>query len=425
MRANVVVRPLSQILVAVVFGALWLSVGRVAAAQTPTPTDASADSRALLDKLVSLARERAPEVKLGRSALVASRSGYARARLAPLENPLVEVKVDRGTLGVTRDVTVAASLWLPVELAGQRGSRHREASDYVRLHEAMLERSRALATGRTVRAFGALAVATTRARVLEELLSVARAESDYYAARVAAGDATERDAAFAALEAARHEALLGETHGDVVASAGELFELTGWSPDDGRAFDATLPLSAGKRAALARGVRTPATAALEQRARYHASTFERLGREAWPALGVAVTGGRGDYGEARFGAGLAYSFPFFRANQAERAEAQAERARTLDELELTRQLVRERAAVIGRELGALAQALEVITHRALPAANRAVTAALETQRAGKGDWLAVLVSRRELSALSLRRLELLEKSWSLLGELSEMTGEVP
>ncbi len=419
-----VVRALSPILLAFTCGAVGLSTVRAAHAESLPPRQ-SADSRALLERLVSLARRRAPEVQLGRSALVASRASYARARLAPLGNPLVEVKVDRGAHGVTRDVTVDASLWLPVELSGQRASRGREASDYVRLHEALLERSRAVATGRTVRAFGALAVATRRARVLEELLKVARAESDYYAARVAAGDATERDAAFAALESARHEALLSETRADVVESAGELFELTGWSAEEGRPLDATLPVSATKQPVSAGPLRTPATAALEQRARLHASTFERLGREAWPALGVGVTGGRGDYGEARFGAGLTYAVPLFRANQVERAEAQAERTRTLDELALTRKLVRERVGVIERELGALGQALEVITHRALPAANRAVAAAVETQRAGKGDSLGVLVSRRELSALSLRRLELLAKGWSLLGELTEMTGEVP
>jgi cobalt-zinc-cadmium efflux system outer membrane protein len=424
MRANVVVRALSRILLVLTCGAVGLSMGRTADAEV-LPQGGSADSRALLDRLVNLARQRAPEVKLGRSALVASRASYARARLAPIENPLVEVKVDRGALGVTRDVTIDASLWLPVELSGQRGSRRREAADYVRLHEALLERSRAVATGRTVRAFGALAVATKREHVLEELLKVARAESDYYAARVAAGDATERDAAFAALESARHEALLSETRADVVESAGELFELTGWSPEEGRALDATLPVFATKQPRSAGPLRTPATAALEQRARLYASTFERLGREAWPALGVGVTGGRGDYGEARFGAGLAYAFPLFRANQLERAEAQAERTRTLSELELAQQLVRQRTSVIERELGALGQALEVISSRALPAANRAVTAAVETQRAGKGDWLGVLVSRRELSALSLRRLELVAKGWSLLGELSEMTGEVP
>ncbi|HTQ05073.1 MAG TPA: TolC family protein [Polyangiaceae bacterium] len=418
------VRTPFRTLVAISIGMLGLCRGPAAEAQ-PAPNVGTPASRALLDELVKLARERAPEVRFGRAALVASRASQARARLAPFENPLVEVKVDRGTRGVTRDVTIDASVWLPVEVAGQRSSRRREAASYVRVHEATLEQARALATGRTVRAFGLLAVATTRARVLEELEAVARAESDYYAARVAAGDATERDAALAALEAARHEALLGETQSDIVEGAGELFELTGWKPSEGAVFEAVPPEAMVKKLLSSGLLATPATAVLERRAAYHAASAERLAREAWPALGVAVTGGRGDFGEARVGAGVAYALPLFRSNQPARAEAQAERVRALDELEVTRDLVRQRAAVITRELAALERALDVITRSALPAATRAVSAASETHRAGKGDWLAVLVSRRELSALSLRRLELLEKSWSLLGELSEMTGEVP
>lgn len=379
----------------------------------------------LLAELVKLARERAPEVALGRAALSASRSSYASANLAPLGNPSLEVKADRGTQGVTKDITIDASLWLPVELAGQKQGRGREARDYVRLHEAWLTQARAVATGRTVRAYGALAVATTRTRVLEEILAVARAEAEHYAARLGAGDATERDAALAALEAARHEVLLSETRGDIVHSAGVLLDLTGWTHGEGTVLDATMPGWRPRPPLAAREVRTPTTLALEEQARYFGSAAERIRREAWAPLSLGVTGGRGDYGEARFGAGVGYAFPVFRANQAERARAEAERTRALEELSLRRELVARRIALVEHELVQVGRALELVTGSALPAATRAVSAATETHRAGKGDWLSVLVSRRDLSALSLRRLELLDKSWSLLGELSELTGEVP
>ena len=388
-------------------------------------TAADSDAPALLDKLVKLARERAPDVALGRAALSASRSSYASANLAPLGNPSLEVKADRGTQGVTKDITIDASLWLPVELSGQKQGRGREARDYVRLHEAWLAQARAVATGRTVRAYGALAVATTRTRVLEEILAGARAESEHYAARLAAGDATERDAALAALEAARHEVLLSETQRDVVHSAGELLDLTGWAHSEGSVLDATMPGRRPRAPIAARDVRTPTTLALEEQARYYGSAAERIRREAWAPLSLGLTGGRGDYGEARFGAGVGYAFPVFRANQAERARAEAERARALEELSLRQRLIARRIDLVERELVAVARAIELVTGSALPAATRAVNAATETHRAGKGDWLSVLVSRRDLSALSLRRLELLDKSWSLLGELSELTGEVP
>jgi outer membrane protein TolC len=66
-----------------------------------------------------------------------------------------------------------------------------------------------------------------------------------------------------------------------------------------------------------------------------------------------------------------------------------------------------------------------MTLSALPAAQRAVVAATETYRSGKGDFFSVLVSQRDFSAMALRRLEILDKSWLLLGDLVEITGELP
>jgi cobalt-zinc-cadmium efflux system outer membrane protein len=395
------------------------------AEEARSATAPAAASTTLLHELVTLARERAPEVILGRSALTASRASYAAAALAPLGNPALEVKVDHGTMGVTKDVTVDASLWLPVELAGEKPARRREARDYVGLHQALLEQARAVATSRTLRAFGALAVATARVRVVEELLGVARAEAAYYAQRLAAGDTTERDAALASLEAARNEALLSETHVDILEHAGELAELTGRNVDPASPLDETPPAFAPKRSTseLAHGM--PAARVLEAQARYAAASAARLKREAYLPLSFGLTGGRGDYGEARIGGGIGYTWPLFRANVPERARAEAERRRSLDELGLRQKLVARRIELLEHELVELGRTVDIVTHSALPAATRAVQAAVETNRAGKGDWLTVLVSRRDLSALSLRRLELLDRNWLVLADLVAMTGELP
>jgi outer membrane protein TolC len=345
--------------------------------------------------------------------------------MAPLGNPLLEVKADHGNMGVTKDVTIDASVWLPVELSGQKRTRGREARDYVSLHEALLEQARALATGRTLRAFGALAVATARAKVLEEMLGVARAEAEYFAQRLARGDTTERDAALASLEASRNEALLSETQVDVLEHAGELQELTGRELAQGVALEANPPPFAPQRTTAQLADVAPGARVLEAQARYYGSSEERLKREGRTPLTFGLTGGRGDYGETRIGGGIGYVWPVFRANQPERARAEAERVRSLSELALRRQLVARRIEVLEHELVELGRTVEIVTRSALPAATRAVQAAVETNRAGKGDWLTVLVSRRDLSALSLRHLELLDRTWAVLAELAEMTGEVP
>jgi hypothetical protein len=135
--------------------------------------------------------------------------------------------------------------------------------------------------------------------------------------------------------------------------------------------------------------------------------------------------GRGDYGETRVGGGLAYAFPVFRANRAERARASAESQRALAEKRVQQEVFARRLKLLQLEQEQVERALSTLTSTALPAAQLAVSAVQETYAAGKAEMLAVLLSRRELSALSLRRLELLERNWLLVSEYVEITGDLP
>lgn len=362
---------------------------------------------------------------MGRAQLEASRSSYASARMAPLQNPYLEIRAQRGARGATQDVNVDGSLWLPLELSGQRQSRGREAADFVQWHQALLEQSRAIATARTVRAYGALVVGSRRFRVLTELSGHTDAEARYYAERLAMGDATERDAAMSAVDAARHRMMLSETQSDLLRAIGDLRELTGLSLEAQVAVDPQPSVFATGGHATVRLNHSPQLRALSAEAEYYASARERLRRDGLTPLSVGILAGRGDFGETRLGAGLGYAFPVFRANQPERARADAERVRALQELSLRRELFARRADLLQLELGELKKAFDIVTQDALPAAERAVNAATETYRAGKGDLLSVLVSRRDFAALSLRQLEILDKSWLLFSELVEITGELP
>ncbi len=412
---------LSRLFVALASSVLLLS--RSLHAEPPAPP-ASAATPALRE-LVQLARERAPEVILGRSALTASRSSYANARLAPVGNPFLELKVQGATQDVVKDVNIEAALWLPVEISGQKSRRGREADDFVELHAALLEQARAAASARTVRAYGALVVGASRFRVLSELASGAESEARYFAERMAIGDATEQDASLSAVDAARHQMALSETKSELLRVMGDLFELTGRSLSSESVVEALPPgFSAALRAPPA-VEHSPLFRVLAAQAKYYGAARDRLEAEGGSPLSVGLLAGRGDFGETRFGGGLAYAFPTFRANQGERARADAERVRSLDELALRRELFARRAALLSSELSELGRAFEIVTHAALPAAQRALAAASETYRAGKGDLLSVLVSRRDFSALSLRRLEILDKSWLLLADLVEITGELP
>jgi outer membrane protein TolC len=150
-----------------------------------------------------------------------------------------------------------------------------------------------------------------------------------------------------------------------------------------------------------------------------------LRREGQSPLSVGLVAGRGDFGETRLGGGLAYALPVFRANRPERARAVAEATRALVEKGVHEAVASRRLRMLQEQQAQLTRALGVLTSTALPAAQLAVSAVRETYAAGKAEMLAVLLSRRELSALSLQRLELLLQSWLLVSEYVEITGDIP
>jgi len=400
-----------------------LCVASVLRAQEPVPA-AVADERAPLRSLIQQAKERAPEVSIAEASLSSSRSALENGRMAPLGNPYLEVTADRGNKNVTKDVAIVGTLWLPVELSGQRGSRGREATEFVGFHSALVEQARARAAARVVRAYGFAAVATERSAVLSELLGSARAEADLMSERLKNGDAVSRDASLAAVEAARHEVMLAETQAELLRAQGELSELLG--------RDTLPPVAAAAppvlRASDFRGIsadKTPSARVLGAEARFYSSSAERIGKEGQSPLSVGLVAGRGDFGETRLGGGLAYAFPVFRANRPEKARAAAESSRALSEKRVQESVANRRLKLLQLEQEQLSRALATLTTSALPAAQRAVSAVQETYAAGKAEMLAVLLSRRELSALSLRRLELLEQNWLLLSEYVEITGDLP
>lgn len=242
--------------------------------------------------------------------------------------------------------------------------------------------------------------------------------------RLKAGDAIARDASLAAVEAARHEVMLAETQAELLRAQGELSEVLG--TQELETVPPTAPPALSDRDFQAVKVeQTPHSQALRAEAKFYTSSAERLGKEGQSALSLGLVAGRGDYGETRLGGGLAYAFPVFRANRPERARAAAESSRALEEKRVQESLALRRLKLIRLEQEQVARAIDSLTVTALPAAERAVSAVQETYAAGKAEMLAVIISRRELSSLALRRLELLEQNWLLVSEYVEITGDLP
>ncbi|HEY5955139.1 MAG TPA: TolC family protein, partial [Polyangiaceae bacterium] len=171
--------------------------------------------------------------------------------------------------------------------------------------------------------------------------------------------------------------------------------------------------------------RAPVVLTAEAEARYYSRVNDRATRDRIPPVTVILQAGRGDFAETRLGLGLAWSLPVFRYNQGERAVAQAEASRARVTAAAQRFSISQQLAGIADEAAHLLVALQRLDREAIPAATLATDSATRMHRAGKTDLLSVVVARRDLHVLRLRRLELAERFWSLLGDWVELTGSLP
>jgi cobalt-zinc-cadmium efflux system outer membrane protein len=397
-----------------------------AAGTAATPVNSGHHALPSLEAVLKKAGERAPQVRLGTAALDVSQSSYTNARRAPLGNPYFEIVGQHGSNNVTQGISVIGTLWLPFEVVGQRGQRMAEAEAYVGLHQKTLETARASALGEAVNAYGVAVVAAERVRVLEEVVRNSKTTADLYEARLKAGDAILRDATIARVELSKNEVLLQDAYGRMAMAFTDLSRLTG-ERYDGISDSSVTPPDLQVDAYLERSSKElpPAVAAAEAEANYFAAQNDRLQRESYGNIQLMLVGGRGDVGETRLGAGIAYEVPAFRTNQGDKARAQAERLRAQTEKAVRQSYIDTRLSGLVQQYKQLRKAHEVMAQVAIPAANEAVAASQATLQAGKEDWFIVLMTRRDQAMLKLQSLELLERQWLLLGELVHLTGELP
>ncbi len=382
----------------------------------------------VLKQAVAAARERSPSAMVAQASVRVARAMHVGARLSSVGNPYTEIVTDRGTRGVTSGVTLSATLWLPFEPWGQRGKRMSEADARVGWADAGASTVRAQATAEAIRAYGAAVVEAERKKLLEQILETSKAEAELYRARVQAGDATEQDAAQAAVEVARNAVALAECRADLRKALTDLARIMGVNEVEppGAGLDLKPPagqLSEDQSDAAAQ--RAPAVTMLLKEAEFQGRARDRWASDAKLPMMLMLSTGRGDLGELRVGGGLALTLPFSRSNQGEQAVADAERRRASAEAEAQRQVTNSTLRGLLRERRQVVAALAEIDSAMEPAGQAAVDAAVAVQKAGKGELLRVLTARRDLALLRTRRLEMIRREWGIVSQIAAFTGELP
>ncbi len=378
-----------------------------------------------LEEAVRLARSNAPVSVMAAGEENVARAVGVGARMSSVRNPVASAVGDRGP--VRSNLELMFSVVLPVEVGGQRGARIEEATRFLDWRSAGRRETEARLSSDIVRLYGAALVASARVRTAREAEATARAEAENLARRLDAGDVNVYDKSLAEAELARFMQSRVEAELERKAVVGRLAELFGAEisdPPEGGEIRPR-PRSPIGLANLPSLVETsPLLRMLDAERVYWSSVRERAGREKYDALGLLLSGGRGELGEARVGAGLSWSIPVTRRNQGEIAVADAERDRAIGLAASVRRALFERMRSALDIYAASTDGIEQIDRTGIPAFMQAAEAAVAANRAGKTDLVHVLIARRDLVLAKARRLELVTSSWNAYAELTLLRGEV-
>lgn len=369
-----------------------------------------------LAAVVALAEARAPQLAVAAARQRLGDASRAAGNWHRVQNPTLEARA--GAQGGGPDAQF--DLWLPVETGDQPATRRQEAKAVAAWLAGQQQVAHAEVRGWAVHAWGRAAVAAAKVRMLREITATADQEAQALARRAAARDVPEQDARLARMEVLRFASQLAQAQAEFAKTATELSMVLDEVPD--RCDHPAEPDQPVPAPAAGSPTDVPQVAALLREADAHAAAVQRAIAEAQPPWQAVLGAGRDPAGGLRVNAGVAWTPPLWRSGQVETARAAAEREMAKAEAAGTARQARLRWQALANEDRDLAAADRSLTESGRSWSQAALAATTATWRAGKSDWTAVLLARRNVAELELRHLDLVERRWAIRGEWAALTG---
>ncbi len=342
------------------------------------------------ERVVALARARAPEVRSAESEVLAARGKLASARAFGRENPTIEGVANRDQ-GFERRMQWEMSV--PVGIGLHWLGRNGEASAELQREQSRVADARRGAVGAALAAYYRLLHAGRRVELAEERRALAADLLRTASERHRAGDAPRLELLLTEIETSRAGSELRDEERSLARSRVELAARLG------------LPLAAlavgGSLADL--GVLTsssPAATRADVRAAESelraARAARGLARGEWlPGLAFRLNYGH-EAGEPLVQPGLAVTVPLFQHGQESGALARARESRAAAELERLRNASASEVEGFREAYRASLAAADELGTRALPKVEVSESMVKESYAAGKIDLPSLLVVRREL-----------------------------
>jgi outer membrane protein, heavy metal efflux system len=371
---------------------LWLGL-LLAVARTGAQAQSLTDTLTA-ERVVALARARAPRVRVAESEVVAARGRLSGARALGQDNPTIE------GVASTEDRFERRTQWelsVPVGIGPGWVGRAGVARAELERERRLVEDARRGAVGAALAAYYQVMHAIRRVELANERRSVAGELRRIALERHRAG------------EVARFEVLVTET--EEVRAESELRAEEQGLARARIALAGALGLPSGERLAIAGDlgdrsllIQTLAVPGPPRRADVVAAEQElRAGRAAkrlartefLPGLAFRLNYGH-DAGEVLIQPGLAVTVPLFQHGQESRQTARAREVRAAAELERARNTAAAEVEGFEKVYQSATSAAEQLGTRALPLVDESERMVRESYRAGKIDLPALLVVRRDL-----------------------------
>ncbi|PTL81604.1 TolC family protein [Vitiosangium sp. GDMCC 1.1324] len=381
-----------------------------------------------MNESVALALERSPRLISAQADAAAAQARLQGASLLLQTNPELQGAVGPRLKNGASSLELGLGVSQRLEVFGQRGARKEAAEAQLAAGQARLEALRVELAAKVREAFARTLAADLELRLADEGRTLAEQSLKAAEERQAAGAASLIEVNTARVElgrAARERALAAQRQ--VVALA-ELRLLLGLEPSDELTLQGGLrpvtaaPLSADALLERALAQRPDAKAA---RSELEAARAEAklAAREALPSPRLGASYGLEEGAQIIQGT-LGIELPLFNRNQAARGVSAARVVQAQASLEATERLVRSEVGLALARYRAASAAVEVFSEEVLAALQQNLALVNEAYRAGKVDFLQLLLIRRD--ALDARRgsIEALEELSAADAQLKRAVGSI-
>jgi cobalt-zinc-cadmium efflux system outer membrane protein len=394
----------------------------------PAASPAIAEQRSLtVEEAIRLAHSSNPDVRSFAANVEAAKARLGGASLLLQTNPSLTVTAGprSSPAGTTLDHSV--QLLQQFEIAGQRGARVEVGRAALESTEAQVQALQAEVAARVREAFGLALGAEQRVRLAAEAFSVAQQGVGAAEERFQAGAAALLEVNTARVELGRAARERGQAERRRVEAFAELHLLLGLDPLEELTLRGDLatqepvaePADLVREALANRGEVRAAQRALDS-----ARAEARLAsREAIPSPRLGASYSREEESDTTIVQGVVtFDLPFFNRNKAARGVAAARVSQLETALQATDRRIRQEVASALARVRAARTSAEGYATDVIKAMQENMELSTESYRAGKIDFLQLLVIRRQTLEARREHIDVLEELNTARAQLHRALG---